>query len=412
MKILLSAYACQPNCGSELGNGWNWALETARLGYEVYCLTTPEGKEETEAELKRVQEPNLHIIYVTVPDWVNYAFRYQPGVYLHYIVWQEQAYKKAKELSATIDFDVVHHITLGSLQMSSALWKLKKPLLFGPVGGGQKAPVVFRKYFYHWWRMERVRDFVSDLLVKFNPNVRGTMQHAAKVFVTNEDTYKLAVANGAKNPEMFLDTSLAESFYPEQLPERAFNGVLNILWVGRVYPRKGLPLVLEALSKVRKDVKYKLTVIGDGPAAYMIPGWLQQYNLQDKVEVRGQVTWEEVQQAYTLHNLFFFCSLRDSFASQYLEAMAYGLPLITLNLYGVKAFVPDDAAIKINPTTAEQTCQDLADAVTHLYDNPDKLQQYGKRAFEVAREHTFNKKIEHIAAYYNAFAPVQHEVLQ
>src|SRR5688500_8555175 len=117
MKILLSAYACQPNCGSELGNGWNWALETARLGYEVWCLTTPEGKEEIEAELELVQEPNLHIIYVSVPDWVNYAFRYQPGVYLHYLVWQQQAYRKAKELSASIDFDVVHHITLGSLQM-------------------------------------------------------------------------------------------------------------------------------------------------------------------------------------------------------------------------------------------------------------------------------------------------------
>jgi glycosyltransferase involved in cell wall biosynthesis len=412
MKILLSAYACEPNRGSEPGNGWNWALETARLGYEVWCLTTPEGKENIEAELNTVNELNLHIVYVTVPDWVEKAYRYQPGVYLHYIMWQEQAYKVAKKLSNDISFDVVHHITLGSLQMSSAMWRLNKPLIFGPVGGGQKAPVAFKKYFYHWWRMEVIRDFVSSMLVKFNPNVRKTMRTAAKVLVTNEDTYKLAKANGAASPEMFLDTSLPESFYPEKLPVRNTSGPLKILWVGRVYPRKGLPLVLEALSKVRKDVNYELTIIGDGPAGYMIPEWLELYGLSKKVTVKGQVTWDEVQRAYETHDLFFFCSLRDSFASQYLEAMAYGLPLITLNLYGVKEFIPDNAAIKVNPTTPERTCAELAKAVEFFYDNPEQLKRYGESAFQYAKEHTFNKKIEQISLYYNTYAPSEREVLQ
>lgn len=411
MKILLSAYACEPNRGSEPGNGWNWALETARLGYEVWCLTTPEGKDKIEVELELVNEPNLHIVYVTVPEWVNKAYRYQPGVYLHYIVWQEQAYKVAKSLSKNINFDVVHHITLGSLQMSTALWKLKKPLIFGPVGGGQRAPVAFKKYFYHWWRMEVVRDFVSSMLVKFNPNVRKTMRHAAKVLVTNDDTYKLAKNNGAAAPEMFLDTSLPESFYPDKMPQRKSAGPLKILWVGRVYPRKGLPLVLEALSKLRKDVNFELTIIGDGPAGYMIPDWLKEYGLQNNVTVKGQVPWEEVQAAYITHDLFLFCSLRDSFASQYLEAMAYGLPLITLNLYGVKVFIPDTAAIKVNPTTPEKTCAELAKAVEFFYDNPEQLKRFGEHAFTYAKEHTFNKKIEQISTYYDAYATSEQEVL-
>ena len=411
MKLLLSAYACEPNKGSELGNGWNWALECARLGYEVWCLTTPDGKANIEAELNLVKEPNLHMVYVSVPEWVNKASNYQAGVYLHYLYWQQVAYKKAKELSQKINFDVVHHITLGSLQMSTALWRLKKPLIFGPVGGGQKAHGALKKYFYHWLKMEVARDIVSMLLVKFNPNVRNTMRYASKILVTNEDTYKLARDNGASNPEMFLDTSLPESFYPKQMPQRNRTGVLKILWVGRVYPRKGLPLVLDALSKVRKDLNFELTLIGDGPAGYMIPQWLKQFELEDKVKVMGQVPWEKVQQAYLTHDLFFFCSLRDSFASQYLEAMAYGLPLISLNLYGVKAFVPDNAAIKITPTTAEQTCEELAKAVEYFYDNPEELKRYGENAFVYAKEHTFKKKIDQISAYYNAYAPVRQEVL-
>ncbi|AST06080.1 hypothetical protein AF2641_03890 [Anoxybacillus flavithermus] len=38
-KVLLSAYACEPNRGSEPGVGWNWAIELSKKGYEVWVLT-------------------------------------------------------------------------------------------------------------------------------------------------------------------------------------------------------------------------------------------------------------------------------------------------------------------------------------------------------------------------------------
>ena len=39
LKILYSAYACEPGRGSEPGVGWHWAVETARLGHEVWVIT-------------------------------------------------------------------------------------------------------------------------------------------------------------------------------------------------------------------------------------------------------------------------------------------------------------------------------------------------------------------------------------
>ena len=44
MKILLSAYACQPNKGSEPGIGWNWATELVKLGHDVWVLTRSDNK--------------------------------------------------------------------------------------------------------------------------------------------------------------------------------------------------------------------------------------------------------------------------------------------------------------------------------------------------------------------------------
>ena len=38
IRVLISAYACEPNKGSEPGVGWNWALQMAKLN-EVYVIT-------------------------------------------------------------------------------------------------------------------------------------------------------------------------------------------------------------------------------------------------------------------------------------------------------------------------------------------------------------------------------------
>ncbi|WP_187262372.1 glycosyltransferase family 4 protein [Pontibacter beigongshangensis] len=403
MKLLLSAYACEPNRGTELGNGWNWALNTAKMGHEVWCLTTIEGKENILAEVERLALPNLHIVFVEVPAWVQKTFEYHLGFYIHYMYWQEQAYKTARQLDQELNFDLVHHVTIGSLQLGTALWRLNKPLIFGPAGGGQEAPKAFKKYFYSWWKMEVVRSWISRLLLTFNPNVRQAMRHASLVLTTNEDTYNMAKVNGARNAQMFLDTSLPESFYPPAYPVRAPAEELKIVWVGRLFARKGLPLVMEALGQVRPDVPFKLIILGDGQMHDYVPQWVEQYNLQGKVVWKGQVPWEEVKRAYTESDLFMFCSLRDSSAAQFLEAMAYGLPIVTLDLHGGKNLVPDEAGIKVPATAPVETVSALAAAVEKLYDNPALRERMGRHGYSFAKTQTWTLKTEHIARFYSKF---------
>ena len=41
MKLLISAYACAPNRGSDRGIGWNWTIEARHLGHEAWALVSP-----------------------------------------------------------------------------------------------------------------------------------------------------------------------------------------------------------------------------------------------------------------------------------------------------------------------------------------------------------------------------------
>lgn len=407
MKILFSAYACNPGGGGEVGNGFNWAYHTAKAGNQVWCLASVKGKTEIENFLKSAPfsiASNLNFIFVDVPTVFNKLKKYQFGVYLHYLSWQYQAYLAAKELNQRHNFEIIHHVTWGSLQLGSWLWKLDKPLLYGPVGGGQLAPKVFKKYFYGWWRSEIIRDHISNLFKNYTAT-KKTLQRADIVFVTNQETYEMAEKMNAKNIKYSLDTGLPDEFYPETIPERKGNKTLKILWVGRLFARKGLPLVLEALSKVNSDIPFTLTILGNGPMGTMLPEMIKNYNLEGKVEWKGQVPWDEVKNAYMTHNLFMFCSLRDSFASQFLEAMACGLPIISLNHHGAAKFIPEDAGIKVNVTTSENTIENLAAAVEWMFKNPDERMEMGLNGHRFAKKHTWTEKVQEMEIHYNSLMP-------
>ncbi|MBW3129572.1 glycosyltransferase family 4 protein [Hymenobacter profundi] len=389
MNVLLSAYACNPTKGGENGIGYHWTQEWLRHGHEVWCFTRPDERADIEAYLAKHSTPEnrdrLHFVYVAVPSWVDYLYRWQFGVYLHYMVWQYQAWRAARKLEATVGFDLIHHATYGSLQMASWLWRVGKPLVIGPLGGGQQTPRSFQSYIPDWFKSETMRNTISRVLMASDRNVRQSIRHAALVLTTNNETAEKVRALGARRVELFLDSGLPESFLPAQFPVREPAAQLRLLWLGRLIHRKALPLVLDALAKVAARVPYHLTIVGDGPVGAELPEMLRQRGLTERVTWRGSLPWAEVREVFLTHDVFMFASLRDSFASQFLEAMGAGLPIITLNHQGARDFIPTDAAIKVSVTTPDETVTALARAVEYCYDHPERRVAMGQAGYAFAR---------------------------
>lgn len=411
MKILLSAYACDPARGSEEGSGFSWLWQTAAEGHQVWCLTTPRGRPNLDKLLaERAADPiaaRIQVVYVDVARAVNYAYRWQLGVYLHYIEWQRQAWLTARQLEREVDFDMVHHVTYNSLQMATWLWRLNKPLLLGPMGGGMAAPASLRRYLPGWFKTEAVRTAISRLLTTFDPNVRQSVRRAAVVLAANSDTAALARRLGAQHVELAMSAALATDYFPDAyLPREPLAGrELRILWLARLYPRKGLPLVLDALSRVDPRVRFHLDIMGDGPLGPQVPSWLAAAGLQQRVTWHGSVPYAETRAAYLGHDLFMLCSLRDTFANQYLEAMALGLPLLTLDLHGGGDFVPAAAGIKVPVQSADATADALARAVEYLYDHPAALAEMGRAGFTYAAQFTLPRLVASLHQLAAAAAP-------
>ena len=198
MKILLSAYECEPNRGREQGRGWNCALELAKLGHHVWVLTPSKNRDYIDPVLASLPFQNLTFIYLDDSDIIRRYLTNKTGTILRYFLWQWHAREIAKDLDREHDFDIVHHVTMGSLTGGSWLWQLNKPFVFGPAGGGQVAPSAFKKYFYGAWWTEAWRSLIVNRLIPLNPIIRGTFSRTKLVLAANRDTITLAHKIGAQ----------------------------------------------------------------------------------------------------------------------------------------------------------------------------------------------------------------------
>ncbi len=183
-----------------------------------------------------------------------------------------------------------------------------------------------------------------------------------------------------------MSAALAADYFPAAYAPRPplAGRELRILWLARLFPRKGLHLTLDALGRVDKRVKFHLDIMGDGPMGPLVPGWIAAAGLQARVTWHGAVPYAQVRAAYLAHDLFMLCSLRDTYANQYLEAMALGLPVLTLDHHGAADFIPAAAGIKVPVQSAGETAAALARVIEHLYDHPAELEQMGRAGFAYA----------------------------
>ena len=367
-------------------------------GFEVWCLTGVWGKENITKALSERNLTTAHVHYVELPQWLEHRYENRNGsawIYLRYLAFQRRLYRIAKRLDKIHEFDLIHHVSWGSIQMGTSLWRLKKPFIFGPVGGGQFPPNGFESYFDVGWDKEVKRKKTSDLLLKFYPDSRATLKNASLVLTVNRETYRMAKNMGARHIDYFLDASVRADKIPPSLPTREASSVFRLTWVGRILPRKALPLTLEALSKVSPEVPVHMDIYGDGELGRRVPQWIEQYQVGDRVTWHGQVPWTEVFAAFQRNDVFIFNSLRESYGLQLMEAMASGIPIICLDLHGAGKFVPREAGIKVPVSTPEETVQKMAEAIEFMYRNPQQRLEAGGYAYQYAKQQgIFNKWAE------------------
>ena len=352
-----------------------------------------------EEELRRQPIDGLTFHFVAERPWPS-RLGWTAGSTIQYFLWQWDAAVRAMQLNRDYDLDVLHHVSYGTLLGGSFLWRVGKPFVFGPVGGGQTAPKGFEVYFGKFWTSEALRSFTVKYLWPLDWPALMTARAAAVVLASNPETATLARRMGAQRVENMLSVCLLDEMIPEAPPSRELRESVRLLWVGRMLGRKAMQLTVEAVDLVSKEMHVELEMIGGGPLESEFARWLGDTERTHPVLLRGTLSWQSVQEAYDDADVFVLTSLRDTDGVQLLEAMAHALPIVTLDHQGAAELVPSDAGIKVPVTTPAATARSIAQALEKLGASADLRETMGAAGHRRAQQFPLSRRTTEIEALY------------
>jgi glycosyltransferase involved in cell wall biosynthesis len=387
LRILLSAYACEPHKGSEPGVGWHWAMALARAGHEVCVLTRANNQSAIESALTQQPVPNLQFVYYDLPAWSRWWKRRGHGVRLYYMLWQWGAYQLARHLCRERRFDVVHHITFGVFRHPTFMAFLDVPFVFGPVGGGETAPRALRRTFPpRGYVIDLVRD-IANRAVRIDPLMTAVYRRAAATVCRTDETLRCIPEKYRNKCRVQLEIGTdGDSSTPACRAERK-DGCFEVLYVGRLVYWKGVHLGLKAFAMfAATHGNARLTIIGNGPDERWLRRLAQRLGITDHVTWIPRLEHALVMRGYSRHDAFLFPSLHDSGGTAVLEALSRGLPVVCLNVGGPALLVDASCGFRVAAGQPDEVVAGLAHALGKLAQDPVLLQSMGEAASRRARE--------------------------
>lgn len=368
MRVLISAYACEPGKGSEGEVGLRIALVAASV-HEVWVVTRENNLRSLENFLQdHPQRDRIHLIGLDVG---GHAKRFKRrggllGLHWYYDKWQRRLEEVAVSLDAQLDFDVVHHATFATYWTRTGVSAVNKPFVWGPVGGGVKPPA-------RLLTVMGLKGAIGDLIrVAARPVLalltrsRRIARRASVVLVQNPETaVALGVAPGTRVLPNALAIASAEANLGNLTDEP--NVPTKVLSVGRLIPLKGTVLALEAMAGLEQEAT--LFVYGDGPERTRLSRQVTRLRIQHAVRFMGNVDRERLLADVARSDVLVHVALHDEAPLAVAEALAVGTPVVMLNRGGppvIARYWPETPVAIVEPSTREATAREISARISAL----------------------------------------------
>jgi len=178
-----------------------------------------------------------------------------------------------------------------------------------------------------------------------------------------------------------LPYSIASEVYPS-------NQVFTIACPANLLPVKGHRYLINALKLLKdKGVEdFRCLVIGDGPLEEKIKQDITRYHLQDKIVMRGRIPHDELLGMYekgdvhavVLPSIVDESGEKEGIPVALMEAMAYGIPVVSTKTGGIPELLLDGAGLLVN----EKDSEELANALYKLKSDICLYQSLQKKGYE------------------------------
>ena len=179
---------------------------------------------------------------------------------------------------------------------------------------------------------------------------RAALAAVQGVVVTSAATAKLVASDYGVPAERIAVARPGSD--PAPMSQASQDGVVRLLSVGAIVPRKGFDVLITALATLT-DLSWRLTIAGDRTrdrnAAARLDADIARHALGDRIAAPGAVSPQRLAALYAEADVFVLASHFEGYGMAYAEAVAHGLPVIGTSAGAIPDTVPADAGLLVDP---------------------------------------------------------------
>ena len=401
MKVLVSAYACSPNMGSEPGMGWNWCVNLAKH-CELHIITEGEFRDKIEEMVPTlVQGVNMHFYYLPLTEkvrrmcWNQGDWRF----YYYYRKWQKKTLETARKICEDEDIDILHQLNMIGFREPGYLWKISQetgiPFVWGPVDAKESFPMAYAAEAPWKTRLFlRLKNGITRWQLRYNRRVKEAVRtSAALLSASSNSVYSFKKYFGIDSP-LFNETGLSIT---QGHRNKKTKNSFDILWVGKSDFRKQLSLALKAIKTTMKgDLLFHIVGIVDE----LYKKEADKLCISDHCVFHGAISHNEVLDVMNQADVLLFTSVAEGTPHVVLEAISCGLPIICFKTCGQGDCVTDDIGIKIPLTNPAQSVLNISKAIEYLYYHRNILTAMSKNCQKRAEKLSWESKAQKMVLLY------------
>jgi glycosyltransferase involved in cell wall biosynthesis len=224
---------------------------------------------------------------------------------------------------------------------------------------------------------------VNNVVRLARPFLHWAIRTAGAVTANSTHTVK-AIQKIYDRPVNIIPFGTAAGAYSESDQPKS-DGTKQLLFVGRLVERKGLPHLIDALGILAKHMPVHLNIVGSGPEEPRLKELARDRGLEQSITFHGRISPDELSRHYSRCDAFVLPAIVDSRGDTeglgvvIIEAMSFRRPVVASGVGGIVDLVIDG---KTGLSVPEKDSPALAEAIARVLTDPDLAQRLGRAGYE------------------------------
>ncbi|MFI3321284.1 MAG: glycosyltransferase [Rikenellaceae bacterium] len=367
-KILISAYACEPNMGSEIGVGWHWVVEMSKY-FDLWVLTRESNRQNIENYLADNPIENCPaFLYYDLPYRWRFWKKGLRGVRIYYVLWQLLSDKIVKRTMLDNNIKIYHHLTYGNALWNVSKYGQQQIFIWGPTSAGEYLP---KEFTNNYGFKNRLKEFLQRALAKslaYNIGFKSRCKDANLILCKTKQTVESIPEKYRAKAILFTDVAV-EKINTENYRKSTSENITRFLAVGRLESWRGFDILIESFAKALKiDKNLQLDILGSGGDRDRLNMLIKKLEVEDSITLRGHLPREGYYRYMANCDVVVNLALKEGAVTTAFDSMSFAKPLICIDSGGYTQYFNENYAVVLQRSSRNEIIEQSRDAILKLTD--------------------------------------------